>query len=189
MKETPLIFSTEMVKAILENRKTMTRRVIKLEGLTEPDIYETRDGDLIDPIELCPYGRVGDLLWCRETFCKVCYENDNEPDVCYKEDMLRYEGLCSRCKYSPSIFMPKWATRIWLEITDIRVERIQDIKRQDISAEGTPHNPMELSSYRNDGYQRLQDFIYLWDKINKIRGYGWNKNPYVWVISFKRIYK
>ena len=107
----------------------------------------------------------------------------------YKADVLRGS---ENGKWKPSIFMPKEAARIWLEVTDIRVERIQDISENDAQEEGCPGkllkelipDSIEINRY---SLTPSEQFIELWDKINKLRGYGWDKNPWVWVISFKRL--
>jgi hypothetical protein len=190
MKERPILFSGEMVKAILEGRKTQTRRVVKPHR-------ELR----------CPYGKPVDQLWVRETWKYDGWTQDGQPFVRYRADNtvrlcqnippelsdkladqwaelskpenFDIDNSASDRKWRPSIFMPKDASRLQLEITDIRVERIQDISEEDAEKEGC--NPdMETNSYKDS-------FMILWDKINKDRGFGWNKNPWVWVILFKRI--
>jgi hypothetical protein len=166
MKERPIIFNSEMVRAILDGRKTQTRRVIK----PQPgDIHR----DLLRINYHCPYGQPGDHLWVRETF----QIDDNYPDmVFYKADDLA--GHIST-KWNSPIYMPRCDSRITLEITNRRVERVQDITEEDAMAEGVGRIA-GLGEYR-------QCFKNLWDSINKKRDYGWDTNPYVWVIEFKRI--
>ena len=82
--------------------------------------------------------------------------------------------------------MLRTASRITLQIVGVHVERVQQICFDDIEAEAIPHNPMSNVSYRNDNYQRIQDFKWLWDSINAKRGYSWNSNPWVWVIEFTK---
>jgi hypothetical protein len=137
-----------------------------------------------------PYGQVGDLLWIRERFCLGSIEaGDHYPESpeplfveqCEKENVIPYE-YCIRnnigieeVKWKPSIFMPKWASRVTLEITNIRVERLQDISHEDSRAEGSP---IPTSAYTiKDSYRML------WKSINGKD--SWDKNPWVWVIEFK----
>ena len=154
----PIIFSTEMVQAILGSRKTQTRRVIKapvLDAVREPDTVAVQ------------YRR-GGILWVRETWSK-----DVNGDYVYRTNYGSTEDDSfppSLFKWRPSIHMPKAAARIWLEVTDVRVERVQDITEEDAQAEGV---------------DSLADFIELWDKLNAKRGYGWDTNPWVWVIEFR----
>lgn len=163
MKERPIIFSEELVRAILNGIKTQTRRVIK--------------GKLKNP-----YGEVGDYLWVREAFReengKVFYRANND----------------NGGKWKPSIYMPRKYSRILLKIKNIRVERVQDISVKDAIAEGV-ENP--LAGYKLGEVPPPQDGVYLadertsfarlWNKINKTRGYDWDKNPFVWVIEFERV--
>lgn len=209
MKEKPILFNTEMVKAILDDRKTQTRRVLKVqpskEGMTLCTLMSTTDRDIrkhegknhwqtlsSDKLEVldsdnvffnCPYGKVGDRLWVRETFC-VCPTR-----LSYKADHKILD--CPDNKWKPSIYMPKKYSRIKLEITDIRVERVQEIKIDDSIAEGIPE-PREEKYFGCDSligrHKELYfRFVDLWDSINKKRGYGWDKNPWVFVICFKKI--
>ncbi len=172
----PIIFSSEMVRAILDGRKTMTRRVIKVEWSRCLDLDEPED--VQKAIAQCPYGKSGDLLWVRETWIPNYYI-DGRPEyaatILYtKRDM--YDGV----KLKPSIFMPRWASRISLRITNIRVERLQNISELDCENE-LGFGPYLLG---NSAYQRFHD---LWDRINSKRGYPWSSNPFVWVIEFERI--
>jgi hypothetical protein len=174
MSEHPLLFTTEMVKAILDGRKTQTRRV---------------------PIERYRNWKVGDTIWVRETWAQCgTVIAERIAYIAYKADnpLLGATSKIKPCevpkgkpflktirKYRPSIHMPRWAARIFLEITNIRVERVQDISESDAEAEGTNCD----RTYR-------EDFIHLWDSINAKRHggiYAWYKNPEVKVIEFKRI--
>jgi hypothetical protein len=148
MKERPILFSAPMVRAILDGRKTQTRRVIKEKLMRGEGAH----------VNNCQYGKPGDRLWVRETFC-------------YHDYLARYlykaDGVTG-VKWKPSIFMPRIASRIMLEITGIRVERLQDISEEDAIAEGWPKS--------SDWYRSL------WESIN---GQGsWVLNPWVWVIEF-----
>jgi hypothetical protein len=129
----------------------------------------------------CSYGRVGDRLWVRETFNDDAWDYGHiEYKADYDEgDLIAFEEM--GLKWKSPIFMPRWASRITLEITGIRVERLQEIKTEDIIAEGVSST---LRGY--DAECDLSDkFIFLWDRLNAKRGYPWLSNPLVWVIEFK----
>ena len=239
MKERPILFSGPMVRAILEGRKTQTRRVVK----PMPPKEMTGNGRFVrwvgDPNGLryvntfiqgdwwltCPYGSPGDRLWVRETWAH--YHTINErcklsgasfPEISdglagYKadgfetiEEFKTHIGLMSESdfidvevrsdRWRPSIHMPRWASRITLEIVSVRVERLQDISEEDAQAEGVPNTcqvpfdeydePPSVSVGFNDpcGFSR-DNFRTLWDDIN-----GpdlWESNPWVWVVEFKRV--
>lgn len=188
VKYHPIPFSTEMVRAILDGRKTQTRRVIKPQPTYEG--ASTFGGDITigfycywkthkvsniqHLVEYYPYGQVGDRLWVRESYG---YLIDNS---------IAYRANCNdwhlknkyTIKWKPSIFMPRWASRIDLEIIDVRVERVQEITYEDIIAEGMKPRTKPISNFRK-----------LWDSLNAKRGYGWGKNPWVWVIEFKVLEK
>jgi len=202
MKEHPILFSTDMVKAILEGRKTMTRRVIKpqptdagLEFATacEGEFSAWQDDGLnLDehsedggPCQrICPYGQVGDRLWVRETFVLTNYQTP-----VYRADFKDVNGYYwssiasdpKDVKWKPSIYMPRWASRINLEITEIRVERVQEISEEGAKAEGIEALKPSMCCYTN-----RYCFEVLWESINAKRGYSWEANPWVWCISFKR---
>lgn len=168
MKEKPIIFSTEMVRAILDGRKTQTRRVIKDKYIKSR--WHDAEGEHI--LAVCPY-EAGDRLWVRETWVPSFHGLD----CLYKADEASNE-LFPVNKWKPSIHMPRWASRINLKITEVRAERINDISTEDCMAEGLEQRiPYEGFRYR---------FRRLWDSINAKRGYSWESNPWVWVIEFKR---
>ena len=181
MKERPIIFSGEMVRAILDGRKTQTRRVIK----PQPDhIHTFQKGILLPQIgdkEIrCPYGQPGDRLWVRETWAK------NNPvldaKVCYRADLMSPDlGK----PWKPSIYMPRWASRITLEIVNVRVERVQEITEADVIAEGIGAFTLARGVLSDAPPDPRWKFIELWNSINANRGYGWEINPWVWVIEFK----
>jgi len=130
---------------------------------------------------ICPYGQVGDRLWVRETW----HVGLSSHGVCpgYKADMKYRCGESMPqlfpLKWKPSIHMPRWASRILLEITEVRVERLQEITGEDAKAEGAePY-----------GYYFIGGFKELWDSLNAKRGYGWETNPWVWVITFLSCYR
>jgi len=203
MKETPIIFSTEMVKAILEKRKTMMRRVIKpnfeATGCKNSDIVHNCNTEYqgahmfeiwhpdnkITPLPLmirCPYGQVGARLWLKETWW--CPQRGLP--VTYKANLEPYQA--DKQIWKSSIFMPRWASRILLEITEIRVERLQKITEEDAWAEGC--SPKDTLAYRMQAYPSWNGklrFAELWDTLNAKRGYSWTSNPWVWTISFQEI--
>jgi len=136
----------------------------------------------------CRYD-VGDRLWVKETWAAEKRldhspsELGNAADVAlwYKADNNQ-RSLLERGKWRPSRFMPRWASRILLEITEVRVERLQEISGQDIKAEG-----LDVQFTIPGAFDALERFSVLWDSLNAQRGYGWNKNNWVWPISFKRL--
>jgi len=194
MKERPIIFSESMVRAILDERKTMTRRVIKpqpgnVNHYEKGFVNEAWQSGFV-PVK-CPYGVPGDLLWVREWHK---FESDELGKWIKYVDNFRLsfrgdeisvananpEFMWNRCR--PAIFLPRWASRITLEIVDVRVERLQEISEEDVKAEGVP-----LGECSDDLPCHAQGFIELWESINFKRGFGWELNPWVWVIEFKRI--
>ena len=203
MKTRGILFSTEMVKAILEGRKTQTRREVKeaigwdqsfrvvpikeehKDGIQR---YEMRSGTLYSlPWFKCPYGQVGDVLYVRETWQHTRELNINPEDenygYVYKADDQPWKDI-EGWKWKPSLFMPKEAARIFLRIKLIRVERLQDISENDAVAEGIDFVEFEdesIVSFPVNAYANL------WDSIN---GNGsWKNNPWVWVIEFEMISK
>jgi len=148
----------------------------------------------------CPYGQVGDQLWVRETWAKVYQdwppESEDSPYVIeYKADTGNvYPGYwpieekddeaCGRWK--PSIFMPRWASRITLQITGLRAERLQEITEGDAEAEGVSWSPCG-SGENPEIISAKENFAWLWDSLNAKRGFNWSSNPFVWVITFKRL--
>lgn len=188
MKERPILFSGEMVRSILEGRKTMTRRVVK--PLPELKYVETQyvQDRGIDCVEsnrpefqsdvitsYCPYGQPGDRLWVREKFA-INNGNDGTSGLIYAEGYSVYTG-----KWKPSIFMPRWASRITLEIVSVKVERIQDITEADSISEGMPKRSFVFETPAKAFFRSL------WNELNSKRGFGWDVNPWVWVIEFRRI--
>jgi hypothetical protein len=162
MTEHPILFTGEMVRAILAGRKTQTRRVVRLDGYDGGDLYENRDGDIDDVRCYCPYGRAGDRLWVREGF----YQSPITPEVRFKAD-CEMRGW----RPMPSIYMPRSICRLFLTVKAVRIEQVQDISEADAVAEGC----VDLSDFRR-----------LWEKINAKRGFGWRVNPWVWVVDFER---
>lgn len=227
MIERPILFSGAMVRALLDGRKTETRRVIRGQSpaweLFNDDgdgcpTFFTRTGahtvvpnirdasgvhDLHVPHVLeykptCPYGGPEDVLWVRETCIisgrffdgqrsdsynvtdrdgngRICQYLASAPDT---EAARRY-GL----RVTPSIFMPRWASRLTLELTGVRVERVQDITEADAKAEGVEPDTSEFAAYT----PHKAGFAHLWETLNGPRGHGWQRNSWVWVLTFRRI--
>lgn len=233
IKERPILMNAENVGGIQDDRKTQTRRVIK----PQPDYSILKDGvnlqahkcPILGPVHLghkewglyglpykatavpcfaynCPYGKIGDRLWVRETWTIDEYD---QPVIFYKATDHKTCGQ----PWKPSRFMPRWASRITLEITDIRIERLQDISKEDAIAEGCGCQPLHPDE---EYIKAIEDFYHLWDSINakpkpvkckrivthyvsypwdniqeikEYRGKKWyiRGNPFVWVIVFKMI--
>lgn len=205
MKERPILFSAPMVRAILEGRKTQTRRIVKLtDSGRVKAVGSARNWHLDDPNAYlaCPYGQPGDRLWVRETFLEI--GNLDPGFIVYRADYPECvpDGLenipsASAIKWKPSIHMPRSASRMTLEITNIRVERLNDISEEDAIAEGVDHrecptyqSPEQLEHMiRFGSYAWTIDypggFKSLWESINGED--SWGANPWVWVIEFERI--
>lgn len=232
IKERPILFTADMVRAILDGRKTQTRRIIgspssfccdcnrdvgvPKDGLvlwTDPATGYPRDindprwlwqpAGLYDqccgcdgPFWKCPFGVSGDRLYVREC-CSISSETmpiggsikNREPDwrAWYRADNDR--PTWAETKWRPSIHMPRWASRILLEVTDVRVERVREITYPDVLADFCPDGitaERMLATFTGRKFQTewCQQF---WDSINASRGYGWAANPWVWVVSFKVI--
>ncbi len=184
MKDRPILFSAPMVRAILAGHKTQTRRIVKL-PLIDPDFgceiagCETASVLRQSP-SICPHGQPGDRLWVKETFSAYgCFGVDGR--IVYRADIpdgKQPNGL----HWKPSIFMPRKASRIKLGITDVKVERLQDISEADALDEGCPGD----CEYHGHPTQKCSDWYrILWESIN---GPGsWAANPWVWVITFTRV--
>ena len=188
--ERPILFSGSMVKAILAGNKTMTRRVIKSKTL---DRFINLIWNPNENLSLSPY-QVGDILWVRETWNCLYVPINNKWHYWHKAGD-EFEDSADE-KWRPSIFMPKVAARLFLKVKDIRVERVQDITEEDAISEGiewselskcafTP--PIKLHQKWPISYPfttAKEAFKNLWDSINSKRGYGWDLNPWVWVVEF-----
>ncbi|CZV58092.1 hypothetical protein VRM69_000183 [Enterobacter hormaechei] len=228
MKERGMIFNGEMVRAILDGRKTQTRRVIASVGhdncLPLQKRTKTKDGIYTHVMDapiygLCPFGKIGDRIWVRETWSDVnldgapavAYRADDEVyDLMEDESLLDEDGAFNyqdprvcKCQFAawhsdlisgiegnwrPSIHMPRWASRLTLEITGVRVERLRSISQADAIAEGAPPSHPSIDAVSRDyGYPDFSRSWYgqTWQSI-----YGeesWQTNPWVWVIEFKRV--
>jgi hypothetical protein len=195
MKERPIIFSTELIPKILDGSKTQRRRVIKIpeggrlkSGADYCPPNDTHNGGVcvcFDQSGLadfrmlpCPYGQVGDRLWVREAFCRHSTQG-----IVYRAD-----NADSPLLWKPSIHMYRDESRITLEITGVRVERLQEISREDIRAEGVdvvvarlPYDPLDPVAVQHEAER--ETFTELWDSLNA--KHPWESNPWVWVIEFK----
>lgn len=192
VKEKPILFSGPMVRAILDGKKTQTRRVVKISQMFF-DGDESGCGYEVD-LSKCPYGSVGDRLWVRESFRLGTCPNDTQGMAVYQDDTSKLspsspvgsEGFCRQWKSVPSIHMPRWASRITLEITAIRVERLQDISAKDAVAEGINMVPGEGYHTEPPLPYPVATFKRLWNTINGSK-HPWESNPYVWIVEFKRV--
>ncbi|WP_374005548.1 hypothetical protein [Delftia lacustris] len=208
MKERPILFSGPMVRALLAGTKTQTRRIVKpqpdsthsgypywnIGGYRASWCRSAADGGPLEPSNplLCPYGQPGDRLWVRETFGHFERNENFKPgcDVFYRAD-----GDCLELEpWRPSIHIPRWASRILLEITSVRIERLQDISHEDARAEGLECMAGDPEcGYRNYLDKTSQDwtlspresFQSLWESINGPA--SWSANPWVWPLDLRRL--
>ena len=186
MKERPIIFNGEMVRATLEGRKTMTRRPVK----PQPKVYEMHEMPSGKPIRWiaakCPYGQPGDRLWVRET---IIQQPQNRGRYKAGADWLDFpkDYEYPRNRIIPSIHMPRWASRITLEIVKVRVERLQEISYNDIIAEGFSWLLTdEIQTDAEHKYWARKIFSDYWDSLyTKKPEYQWQANPWVWVVDFQ----
>jgi hypothetical protein len=188
MKERPILFSAPMVRALLDGMKTQTRRIaddfIGFAGSGQP--LTVRGGS---PCEyVCPYGQPGDRLWVREAW-KAHSVFDNVPPRDIPKTCVWYpadSGYMPGSRARPSIHMPRWASRITLEIVSVRVERLQDISEADALAEGVSDTgSMITGDGANEISGPIAEYAVLWESINGHR--SWEANPWVWVVEFKRV--
>ena len=211
VRERPILFSGRLVRGLLEGRKSVTRRVINPQptekwghGVHQSDgrFYVHGRFDGIDTWFACPYGAPGDRLWVRETHHYLDARADwsQPPQVGWlpvhltfqADDTMRTveapaedwtESWCNdHIRWRPSIHLHRWASRISLEVTEVRVERLQDITDEEAIAEGVPTRGTThwAGKWRDEFHQ-------LWDELNAARGYGWDANPWVWVIRFRKV--
>ena len=183
----PILFNTDMVRAILDGRKTVTRRLVKhdvdaiLNSPYHKEHPEVEDKQIISKLCMPPY-QPGDILYVRETWC----ENPNYKEYYFK---TRPYGIPPYgLKWKPSIHMPKEAARIWLKVKDVRVERLQDITVDEIRNEGLT----SMAVHAGDMEIALSEWKNLWNstiKKSDLDLYGWDASPWVWVIEFERCEK
>lgn len=202
-KERPILFSAPMVRAILEGRKTVTRRAVKVQPRSPADIGSygkgqpfIRNPDVTKLNPECPFGKPGERLWVRETwYCDHSevmsgpYLKPNDLDISEARDdgtlVYAADGLApyeaDQPVWKPSIHMPRWACRILLEITGVRVERLKDISADQCIAEGIERHPAGF--FGNGCTTAASAFKELWNST----GGDWDANPWVWVVELKRI--
>jgi len=206
MKERPILFSGPMVRAILDGTKTQTRRVAKLTAgghVKEPGGHRRWHPADPEAVLACPYGQPGDRLWVREGFAidAAAHAPDGHYGLTYLADgtwiEMDYSEIDERRltpgKKYPSIYMPRWASRIKPGVQAVRVERVQDISEEDAKAEGMRAveiftlggtHPHVVATGAHITITERDAFRALWDSINAKRDHGWTTNPWVWVVEF-----
>lgn len=202
----PILFNTEMVRAILDGRKTCTRRIVRPPYFVDGDENDkrslitlrtaTKNSSLYRQIGQMPYPdapyRMCDILYVRETWKKA-------PNGYYYYEDWQRNDIADVTKWKPSIHMPKEAARIWLKVTDVRVERLNEITNDGCVAEGIyPSNCRECNAAFgcdtciDEGYSEIDEFTEVWNstiKKSDIDRYGWDASPWVWVVEFERCEK
>lgn len=218
MKERPILFSAPMVIAILGGAKTQTRRVVKHQPIQCTELpfilFPQSKNEAIEQtgyiwpnakdqiLALCPYGQPGDRLWVREAWSThACFDSVSPATLTTRSIHYLADGKVETGKGRPSIHMPRWASRISLEITGVRVERLNRISESDAMAEGVEAVRVSETDFRYVDYLRdgkihekeattgtaIKSYASLWESIN---GPGsWEANPWVWVVEFKRIFQ
>lgn len=202
-RELPILFNTEMVRAILDGRKTVTRRLVKFLSRKNPNwTGYVKDGLMLyngrnEPcIKKAPY-QPGDILYVRESYSELSF------GYVYKADGENIDHLGNVIKWHPSIHMPKEAARIWLKVTDVRVERLQEMKPVDVIKEGAYPDCWDcLNTYGESGSQccygteeqcsQCDEVMMEWEKLwnstikkSDLDCHGWDANPWVWEIEFE----
>lgn len=212
MKERPVLFSAPMVRSILAGRKTKTRRVVNLPAWLHPDEINDAIAALnrhggkaakrgpCDGLRSfgCPYGVPGDRMWVREAF-RIAATMDGQPHTLAVPQAVWYAAddaiprLLGRGR--PSIRMPRWASRLTLDVESVRVERLQDITEEDAIAEGAEFEVQEFNGTGQWGFKGVRGaygdtareaFAGLWDSLAQ-DGAKWADNPWVWVVGFRRV--
>lgn len=201
----PILFSTEMVRAILDGRKTQTRRVCRHQHWSHSELVDVNVNGITQKVDRnvsCPYGQPGDILWVRETWCYVMLfhahdllEGSRDSNLyvyktSFHEDWMEYAKEKYGYKWKPSIHMPFAAARIFLRVKNVRVERLQDISERDAVAEGIMN--VYIHYYVGDKFvipkdNPINSFRSLWQSINGSE--SWEANPWVWVVEFEPISK
>ena len=210
-KELPILFSAPMVSAILEGRKTVTRRAVKpVRGYEKfdncrPDkaapshaVWWHGQFETVGTMQYCPYGKPGERLWVRETWVADAQVDAVAPRDLSQGEPIQYPAdgdvrqagcaMITPGKFRPSIHMPRWASRILLEITDVRVERLQDITPEQCITEGVDTTMcrqfLETAPSRHTLKEaEIHGFSGLWNSV----GGDWDANPWCWVVEFKRV--
>jgi hypothetical protein len=196
MKENPIIFNGDMVSAILDGRKTQTRRPVKPQPNARIELCSYNGWSTTHNVNGCtcdgqyksPFGSPGDRLWVRETFL---LSTKGKP-------FYRASTNLPGAKWKPSIHMPRHASRITLEVVSVRVERLREISEEGAIAEGISRGKNKSVWWCDEVYQGVKDkspisptakkaFEDLWDSIYAAKGTGWDANPWVWVVEFKRV--
>ncbi|MCD7725850.1 MAG: hypothetical protein LUI12_09955 [Clostridiales bacterium] len=217
-KELPILFNTEMVRAILDGRKTVTRRIVKFpekKPYQFGDILYVREAWRVGAWDICNQaiafdykdGTCGNLTYINsyELFKRLVNQSreDGRKAKCeYNGADFVWKKGESPCRWHPSIHMPKEAARIWLKVTDVRVEQLQNITKEDCIQEGIYASncndcitPFGCDGCPYEGYGEVDAFVELWDstikniKKSDLERYGWEANPWVWVIEFERCEK
>lgn len=197
VKEHPIPCYPHEVRGILDGRQTQLRRVIKPQPDEDGICYDYSQGGRYDTsgrLYKCPYGQAGDRLWVREAWrCRGKHTDQYSPseieinkahfEIAYQASITWNDDIYGRI--CPPIHMPRCASRITLEITDIKVERVQDITKEGVFAEGINKREGEELEGVVAGWH--EPFASLWNSINEKRGFGWDVNPWVWCVSFKRL--
>jgi hypothetical protein len=206
MNEKPILFSTQMVRAILAGNKTQTRRVATRKGydneiqsqkyvcyehsLDNKPLYNFHNNEPGHNHIKCGVGvwskyAIGDILWVRETWKR----DPVSGEPLYKADGALETAMQSVRPWRPSIHMPRSAARLFLQVTDVHAERLQNITREDCIAEGV-QDTIGMSAPENEyahGNTAIGNYRELWDSLNAKRGFGWDANPWVWVYEFEKI--
>ncbi len=203
MRERPILFSGPMVRALLAGTKTQTRRVVKpqpdsahsgfpywnIGGYRASWCRSAAGGGPLVPANplLCPYGQADDRLWVRETWCRQWDDERGFLDECWYRasdpDVVSVDAM-EKSPWKPSIHMPRWASRITLDIKAVRIERLQDISDQDAAAEGVATWAPGALSPHSLNADPSDQFRWLWCSINGPD--SWDANPWVWVVEFER---
>ncbi|MGJ7544589.1 hypothetical protein [Variovorax sp. LT1R16] len=199
MRERPILFSAPMVRPVLAGTKTQTRRAMRDQVVPPGTVQMARPGycEIVNehgvhiPGFYCPYGKPGDRLWVREAWSHAEFKGARG-EIAAVPERFQHPNFChysaewqhSKMRWTPGIHMPRWASRILIEINDVRVERLQDISEADALAEGVRHSygePFDTTHTISD----RRRYELLWEQIN---GSGsWATNPWVWAVSFHRL--
>jgi len=197
MTERPINFNVEMIRSILEGRKSVTRRPVKNQVgdsvncgdgcyIPLPTCERVAHLHLNSILSLCPFGVPGDRLWVREVWayngclnCGTPHYQASEPD--YAQKSMMSDG------WKSPVTMPRWASRITLEVTGVRVERVQDISEDDAKREGIKISGGWDAGETEYGINYRGPFSHVWNSIYAAKGLGWDANPWVWVVEFTRV--